>query len=155
MNAAKSETIDERSVPLTLTRYDIDRICHFSHWIPWKNGLQQKFIDENYPGWSWNQMIGLLNQTEVLIERPGGRRCHWKLKTLHISEAFEIAISWDDAVSEDDGRFYHAGENTDFDMPSVGEMMKEAFEGLDIGGDGQGSISIPGSEIIKYLEESE
>ena len=53
MNAAKSETIDERSVPLTLTRYDIDRICHFGHWIPWKNGLQQKFIDQNYPGWSW------------------------------------------------------------------------------------------------------
>ena len=67
-------------------------------------------------------MLGLLNQTEVFVERPGGRRCHWALNTLDISEVFEIAISWDGAVSEDNGRFCHAGENTDFDRPSVREM---------------------------------
>ena len=63
---------DERTVPLTLTRYGIDRIMHFAHFIPVKKGLHQKHIDEKYPGWTWNQMVHLLRDAGVLIERAGG-----------------------------------------------------------------------------------
>ena len=27
-------------------------------------------------------MMAMLRHAEVLIDRPGGRRCHWKLKKL-------------------------------------------------------------------------
>ena len=147
---------DERTVPLTLTRYGIDRIMHFAHFIPVKKGLHQKYIDDKYPGWSWNQMVHLLKDAGVLIERAGGgSRCHWKLECLYVNKQFETTIEWDETVSKDDGRFYYAGKDTDFDQPSLGDIMSEALPGVDIGGQGQGSFLVPASNIIDHIADSE
>jgi hypothetical protein len=91
---------DERTVPLTLTRYGIDRIMHFAHFIPVKKGLHQKHIDDKSPGWTWNQMVHLLSDTGVLIDRAGGSRCHWKLESLHVNKRLETTVNGTKTLSK-------------------------------------------------------
>ena len=156
MSQQDAGNVDERTVPLTLTRYDIDRIMHFAHFIPVKKGLHQKHIDDKYPGWTWNQMVRLLRDTGVLIERAGGG-VSLPLET-RIPACQQTARNhrqWDENVVEDDERFYYAGKDTDFDQPSLGDIMREALPGVDLGDQGQGSFFVPASKIIDHIADSE
>jgi len=113
--------------PLVLTRFDIDRILHFFHPIPLKHGWHQRHLDDHYPGWEWNAMINMLRNAEVLIDRPGGRRCHWKLKKLTATSPTDVDIEWDPDVTVVDGRFYHQGKDTDFSVPALSTIVAEAL----------------------------
>ena len=85
----------------------------------------------------------------------GGSRCHWKLESLHVNKRLETTVEWDENVVEDDGWFYYAGKDTDFDKPSLGDIMREALPGVDLGDQGQGSFLVPASKIIDRIADSE
>ena len=72
-------------------------------------------------------MMAMLRHAEVLIDRPGGRRCHWKLKKLTATSPTDVDIEWDPDVTVDDGRFYHQGKDTDFSVPALSTIVAEAL----------------------------
>ena len=63
---------DQSHARIELTRFDIDRILHFAHPIPWKHGWHQRHLDDHHGEWDWNDMMAMLRHAEVLIDRPGG-----------------------------------------------------------------------------------
>ena len=72
-------------------------------------------------------MMAMLRHAEVLIDRPGGWRCHWKLKKLTATSPTDVDIEWDPDVAVDDGRFYHQGKDTDFSVPALSTILAEAL----------------------------
>lgn len=72
-------------------------------------------------------MMAMLRHAEVLIDRPGGWRCHWKLKKLTATSPTDVGIEWDPDATVDDGRFYHQGKDTDFSVPALSTMVAEAL----------------------------
>lgn len=92
---------------MCLTRYDVDRILHYTHPIPNLRGLTQPFINKNYPGGSLQKFMAVFREAKILL--PGGSvggRCHWKLKYLYYSSRTVFYVQWDTDVTEDDGKFY-------------------------------------------------
>jgi len=49
------------------TRQIID-LVHFANVIPIAEGLSQKFVAENYPGWEWNDIVPVLVEKSILIK---------------------------------------------------------------------------------------
>ena len=123
----KSGLSSEPYARLELARFDIDRILHFAHPIPFKHRWHQQHLDEHHGGWDWNDMMAMLRHAEVLIDRPGGLRCHWKLKKLTAMSPIDVDVEWDPDVVVDDGRFYHQGRNTDFGVPALSTIVAEAL----------------------------
>lgn len=56
---------------LTLSREDIDEILQHTHWIAAKNGSQQRFLADKYPGWSMCDLMRVLISYKCLVKaRP-------------------------------------------------------------------------------------
>ena len=53
---------------LTITRKDVENILHHTHWIAAKNGEQQRFLRENYPGWSMDILMKALIDSKCLVK---------------------------------------------------------------------------------------
>ena len=106
----------EAHARIELTRYDIDRVLHFAHPIPFKHNWHQRHLDEHHGRWDWNDMMAMLRHAEVLIDRPGGQRCHWKLKKLTATSPTKVHVEWDPDVTVDDDRFYHQGKEHRFQL---------------------------------------
>jgi|LakMenEpi03Aug12_release.lakeMendotaPanAssembly.Ray.scaffolds.fasta_scaffold158850_4 hypothetical protein len=79
---------------LTLTRTDIEEILQHTHWIASKNGNQQRFLADKYPGWSMGDLMRVLIDNKSLIKaRPtatspahfSGYQVRAKLTTIEIS----------------------------------------------------------------------
>lgn len=53
---------------LTITRKDVENILHHTHWIAAKNGEQQRFLRENYPGWSMDILMKALIDSKCVVK---------------------------------------------------------------------------------------
>ena len=118
---------NETRTRIELTRFDIDRILHFAHPIPWKHRWHQRHLDDHHAHWDWNDMMAMLRHAEVLVDRPGGLRCHWKLKKLTATSPTDVHVEWDPNETVDDGHFYHHGKDTDFSVPVLSTIVAEAL----------------------------
>lgn len=116
-----------------LRREDIDRVLHYTHWIPNTRGFTQRFFDENYPGESLGGFMAVFKAAGILLKdglgSPFGGRCHWKLRHLYFTDKAHWAIEWDDTVTEDDRKFFYSGKRSDTGL-------------------GRGAIDIKGSDLI-------
>ena len=54
---------------LVLSRADLEGIMHYGHWIAVFKGLHEKFVADNYPGYTWASLIGELRERDVLVRR--------------------------------------------------------------------------------------
>ena len=52
-----------------LSRTDLEGIMHYGHWISVSKGLHEKFVADNYPGYTWASLIGELSERDVLVRR--------------------------------------------------------------------------------------
>lgn len=110
---------------MRLSRYDVDRILHYTHPIPNMKGLTQKFLDENYPGGRLQTYMAVFKEAKILLRGGSvGGRCHWKLKYLYYSSRTIFYVQWDTDITEDDGKFYGGYQ---FLIP-VSEFLKPAEE---------------------------
>ena len=56
---------------IRLSREDIDEILHHAHWIAAKDGAQQRFMRERYPGYSFAGLMRALIASKCLAKsRP-------------------------------------------------------------------------------------
>jgi len=61
--------------PLVLTVDEIRDITQYAHWIPIVRGYHHDFIEERYPGWSWNQFLPVLHKAKLLRQHKDGHEC--------------------------------------------------------------------------------
>ena len=131
---------------LHLDRAAIDEVCHHTHWIPNSKGITQKFFSKNYPGWTIGAMMAVFTAAGVLVRdgkgSPYGGRCHWKVRTLHLTSHEDFLVEWD-TDAEDDGRFFWDGRRDD-----------SATDDGDDEGAGVGSFSVEGSQVPFGDEEA-
>lgn len=45
-----------------LSSFDIARIAHHAHWIPMSRGITRAFMEANFPGWSFNDIVPRLRR---------------------------------------------------------------------------------------------
>ena len=51
----------------------IRELSNFAHWIPMMHGYTDEYMKENYPSWSWNDLIPKLMRLNLIstTEHPG------------------------------------------------------------------------------------
>ena len=97
-----------------LTRAQVDRVLHYTHWIPNTRGFTKKFLDEHYPGWTLAAFIGVFDAADIRVRTepcsPHGGKCHWKVKALHFNTADDVVVEWNERITKDDGRYLYNGQ---------------------------------------------
>jgi len=71
MKLASGDMSNEKSIRLNSKQ--IMDLVHYANVIPISKGLSQKYVEDNYPGWEWNDIIPVLFAKGVLVkdETPG------------------------------------------------------------------------------------
>lgn len=81
----------------TRTKAEVDRLLHFDFVIPIAHGLTAKHVAEHYPGWTWNQLIGVLNAAGIRVARPGSpSKCHEDVVRIHFDSEISWRVEWAD-----------------------------------------------------------
>ena len=52
---------------LELSVEDLLSLASYAHWIPMTRGLYKPYLERNFPGWEWNQIIPLLIKKKILV----------------------------------------------------------------------------------------
>ncbi|GAA3200632.1 hypothetical protein [Microbacterium terregens] len=76
-------------------RVDVNRLLHYGHPIPVSRGFTAAFVSENYPGWTWNELIGVLKDAGVVI---GGvpPHCEPGVGAVHFDADGSWLVEWED-----------------------------------------------------------
>jgi len=49
-----------------LSAKQIKELIHYGHLIPMSRGITQKYVEENFPGWEWNDIVPVLIKKNIL-----------------------------------------------------------------------------------------
>ena len=52
---------------LELSVEDLLSLASYAHWIPMTRGLYKPYLEKNFPGWEWNQIIPNLIKAKILV----------------------------------------------------------------------------------------
>jgi hypothetical protein len=52
---------------LELSAQDLMTLTAYAHWIPMTRQLYWPYLEKNFPGWEWNQIIPVLIKAKVLL----------------------------------------------------------------------------------------
>jgi hypothetical protein len=52
---------------LELSVEDLLSLTSYAHWIPMTRGLYKPYLEKNFPGWEWNQIIPFLIKKKILV----------------------------------------------------------------------------------------
>ena len=100
----------------TLDRADVDKVIHYTHWIPMSRGFTQAFLAEHYPGWTLGGMMSLFDAAGIRITpaenegspgAPHGGRCHWQVVSFHFSTRDDFVVVWDRTIEKDERYLAH------------------------------------------------
>lgn len=97
------------------TGLQMDRLLHYGHWIPSNRGWTREYVEEHFPGWTWNRLIDVCRTAGVVDPTSGGGsplRCVAEVKAFHFTDATTFAVEWLDGtvtvgpspISKEDGR---------------------------------------------------
>lgn len=53
------------------TADELARFVHYLHWIPQGRGITDAFVDEHYPGRTWQGLVLVLTAAGILVSRGG------------------------------------------------------------------------------------
>lgn len=80
-----------------LTAPDLRDLARHGHVIPISRGFTQAFLDEHYPGWTWNRIIVALTKAGVMQTVEGMPAIHPGVVTVHLVDAADPAADGPDA----------------------------------------------------------
>ena len=85
-----------------LTGEDVRELAHYGHPIPIGRGFTRDYVNKNYPGWQWGQLMNVLRRADLYVknEGHGGRIAEGYVGALVLSEGGGVAIG-------DDGSLKH------------------------------------------------
>jgi len=52
---------------LVLSVEELLSLASYAHWIPMTRGLYKPYLERNFPGWEWNQIIPVLIKKKILV----------------------------------------------------------------------------------------
>ncbi|WP_193597594.1 hypothetical protein [Microbacterium sp. YJN-G] len=79
------------------TSLELERLLHHDFVIPISRGITTKFVAENYPGWTWNELIRVLNAAQVRVARPGAPSvCHEDVVRVQFDSERSWRVEWKD-----------------------------------------------------------
>ena len=79
------------------------RLLHYSHVIPISQGYTANFVAENYPGWTWNELVQVFVAAGIFVNRGGTpATCDDRVVTFHFSSPTEFYVEWIDGIEPDD-----------------------------------------------------
>lgn len=82
------------------TGAEIDRLLHHGHWIPVTKGFTQRYVDEHFPGWSWNDLMAIWRAAGIVVRPAGGAplQCDERVAAMHFSGPGNWLIEWRDGA---------------------------------------------------------
>jgi hypothetical protein len=79
------------------TSLELERLLHHDFVIPISRGITAKFVAENYPGWTWNELIRVLNAAQVRVARPGAPSvCREDVVRVQFDSERSWRVEWED-----------------------------------------------------------
>ena len=82
------------------TREELNALLSHGHHIPAGKGLTWKYVEANFPGWTWNQLIAVLSAAGILDRRGNLPRCDDRVKLFHFNSSSEFLVEWRDGVDQ-------------------------------------------------------
>lgn len=111
-----------------LTIDQCKQLLHHSHWIPINRGYTARFVAENYPGWTWNELVKVFVAAGIFINRGGTpATCDPRVVAFHFSSPTEFLVEWGDGVEPADVMAKRLAHDR-----RVGQYMVEVDEGAGI-----------------------
>lgn len=78
------------------TRDELNELLRHAHFIAVGKGYTAKFVEQNYPGWHWNELISILQIGGVVRKHEYDRlKCDPKVAGLHFGRGSTFAVEWD------------------------------------------------------------
>lgn len=78
------------------TREELNRLLHYGHFIPVGRGYTAKYVEQNYPGWRWNELIRMLRMGGVIQKTEGDMlRCDPKVRSVRFGRGSRFVVEWD------------------------------------------------------------
>lgn len=78
------------------TRGELDQLLHYGHFIPVGKGYTAAYVEQNYPGWTWNELIRILQIGGVIRRHEGGMmHCDPKVVGVRFGAGSRFAVEWD------------------------------------------------------------
>lgn len=63
--------VDTSRFRMHFTREEANRLLHYVHGIPLGRGITHRYVQENYPGWSWMELVRILEAPGLVVDRGG------------------------------------------------------------------------------------
>jgi hypothetical protein len=81
------------------TAEELARFLHHIHWIPQSRGTTDAFVDEHFPGRTWQGLVLILTAASIFVGRGGSPpRLMPTVAMLHFTDATRWAVEWEDGV---------------------------------------------------------
>lgn len=117
-SARWQESIESTVFDQARARVDLNRLLHYGHPIPFGRGWMRKFVSENYPGWTWNELVAVLGAAGVIV--PGiPPRSHPGVGAVHFSHDGSWLVEWED------GRVTRGGGTADASPPGLLALARD------------------------------
>ena len=86
--------VQSMNKPLTLDVEALREIAGYAHWIPITRGIYKDFLQRNYPGWEWNQIIPVLMKKKIVKVHTKDPDFQLLSQGLYISGEIEAVTLW-------------------------------------------------------------
>lgn len=78
------------------SRDDLNELLRYAHFIAVGKGHTQRYVEQHYPGWHWNELIAILRIGGVLQKGDGDRlQCDPRVRSVHFGKGSLFAVEWD------------------------------------------------------------
>ncbi len=78
------------------THDELNELLRHAHFIAVGKGYTAKFVEENYPGWHWNELIRILKMGGVVRKHEGDRlTCGPKVVGVRFGRGSAFQVEWD------------------------------------------------------------
>lgn len=87
-----AEAVERRDCYFTAE--DVRELAHYGHSIPIGRGFTRDYVNKNYPGWQWGQLMNVLRRADLYVknEGHGGRIAGGFVGALILAEGDGVAI---------------------------------------------------------------
>ena len=86
-----------------LTLEQCKALLRYGHVIPISRGYTTAYVDEHFPGWTWNQLIRVFIAAGIYINRGGAPpTCDDRVRTFHFSSPIDFHVEWIDGSEPPD-----------------------------------------------------
>lgn len=79
------------------TRAELNALLRYGHIIPISRGLTAAYVDDLFPGWTWNRVIAVLKAAGVFIKGDGGTpHRDPRVGAVHVESFDSWLAEWED-----------------------------------------------------------